>query len=126
VGQDAFRWGLLCPRNPRLPRNPARAVGNPSLNSKKKHEQNTPLRNLYKGEVFLVQHAPLLLPRAGADGTADKTYSVRLKPPEISTQVVVAEAAQVYGEHLVFLNSKRELAALFLLEIVEDWSELLN
>jgi hypothetical protein len=37
---------------------------------------------------------------------------------------VHAERAQINGEHLVFLNSKGELAALFLMEIVEDWSEL--
>jgi hypothetical protein len=64
--------------------------------------------------------------RRGRRGIADKTYLVRFKPPEISTQVVVAEAAQIYREHLVFLTSKGELAALFLLEIVEDWSELLD
>jgi hypothetical protein len=66
----------------------------------------------------------LHLPNAGADGMASKTYLVRFKPPEISTQVVHAERAQINGEHLVFLNSKGELAALFLMEIVEDWSEL--
>jgi hypothetical protein len=53
----------------------------------------------------------------------DKTYLVRFKPPEISTQPVVAERAEIHGEHLVFLNSKGELVALFLMEIVEGWSE---
>ena len=65
----------------------------------------------------------LLLPGGrGWHGRQDNL--VRFTPPEISTQVVVAEGAQIYGEHLVFLNSKGGLAALFLLEIVEDWSEL--
>jgi hypothetical protein len=51
-----------------------------------------------------------------------KTYLVCCKTPEISTQSVVAASCDVYGEHLVFLNSKGELAAVFLLEIVESWS----
>jgi hypothetical protein len=54
----------------------------------------------------------------------DKTYLVRFKPPEVSTQLVIAERTQIYGEHVAFLNSKGELAALFLLEIVEAWSEI--
>jgi hypothetical protein len=54
---------------------------------------------------------------------ADKTYLVRFKRPEISTQPVIAASVEFHGEHLVFLDSKGELAALFLLEIVESWSE---
>jgi hypothetical protein len=55
---------------------------------------------------------------------ADKTYLVRFKSPEMSPQLVVGESTEIYGEHLVFLNSKGELAALFFLEFVEDWTEL--
>jgi hypothetical protein len=62
--------------------------------------------------------------RHALDRMADKTYLVRFKPPEISTQPVVAERAEIHGEHLVFLNSKGQLAALFLMEIVESWSEV--
>jgi hypothetical protein len=51
-----------------------------------------------------------------------KRYLVSCKAQEISTQFVVAASCDVYGEHLVFLNSKGELAAMFLLEIVESWS----
>jgi hypothetical protein len=54
----------------------------------------------------------------------EKTYFVRFKPPEISSQIVMADRTEIYGEHLAFLNSKDELAALFLVETVEDWSEL--
>jgi hypothetical protein len=57
---------------------------------------------------------------------SDRTYLVRFKSPDIGSQVVVAERTRIYGEHLAFLNSKGELAALFLLEAVEDWSELLE
>ena len=55
---------------------------------------------------------------------ADKTYIVRFKPPEMSSRFVIAESVQVQGEHLVFLNSREELAALFLLEEVESWDEI--
>jgi hypothetical protein len=54
----------------------------------------------------------------------DKTYLVQFKAPETSTQPVVATSAEVHGEHLVFLNSRGELAGLFLFEIVESWTEI--
>ena len=53
---------------------------------------------------------------------AEKRYLVSCQRPEFSTQSVVAASCEVCGEHLVFLNSKGELAAKFLLEIVESWS----
>jgi hypothetical protein len=53
---------------------------------------------------------------------ADKRYLVRCKTPENSMQSVVAASCEVHGECLVLLNSKGELAAMFLLEIVEGWS----
>ncbi len=54
---------------------------------------------------------------------ADKTYLVRLKPPQRDIYWVNAESAEIQGEHLVFLNSKGKLLALILLEIVESWIE---
>jgi hypothetical protein len=54
----------------------------------------------------------------------DKKYLVRFKTPEIGPQRVVAESAQIHGEHIVFLNSRGELTALFLLETVESWTPL--
>jgi hypothetical protein len=54
----------------------------------------------------------------------DKTFLVRLRPPEISTQPVIAARVEFQGEHLAFLNSKGELAALFLFEIVESWTKM--
>ena len=53
---------------------------------------------------------------------ADKRYLVTCKTPGIGTQSVVAASWEVHGECLVFLNSNGELAAMFLLEIVECWS----
>ena len=54
----------------------------------------------------------------------DKTYIVRFKTPDIVTDVVVAASVEVHGEDLAFVNSKGELAALYLFESVESWSEL--
>jgi hypothetical protein len=53
----------------------------------------------------------------------DKTYLVRLKPRELGVHLVVAASAEIHGEHIVLLNSDGKLAALFLLEIVENWTE---
>jgi hypothetical protein len=84
---------------------------------------------MHLGGIYLERPFPrstrrLLLPSGGADGMTDKTYLVRFKSPEISSQLVVGESTEIDGEHLIFLNSKGELAALFLLEIVKDWTEL--
>jgi hypothetical protein len=54
----------------------------------------------------------------------DKTYLVQFKPAGIRVQLVFAVSAEIYDEHLVFLNSKGKVAGLFLLETVESWSEL--
>jgi hypothetical protein len=54
---------------------------------------------------------------------ADKTYVVRLKPPQRDVYLVVAERAETQDEHLAFLNSKGNLLGLILLEIVESWIE---
>jgi hypothetical protein len=37
---------------------------------------------------------------------------------------VLAVRAEIQGEHLVLLNSEGKLAAIFLLEVVESWSEV--
>jgi hypothetical protein len=54
---------------------------------------------------------------------ADRRFLIRFKPPKLSTQPVIAERAEIQGDHLVLFNSKGELAALFLMEVVESWSE---
>lgn len=54
----------------------------------------------------------------------DKTYVVRFRHPEVSAQLVAAASAEIQGEHLVLLDSQGKLAALFLMEIVESWTEL--
>jgi hypothetical protein len=35
-----------------------------------------------------------------------------------------AASIKIHGEHLAFLRSDGELSALFLFEIVKDWSEV--
>jgi hypothetical protein len=48
---------------------------------------------------------------------------VRLKEPDLSPVFVRAARTEIHGEHLVFLRSSGELCALFLLDLVEDWSD---
>jgi hypothetical protein len=55
---------------------------------------------------------------------ADQTYLVKLKPPGRGVQHVIAAIVEIHGDHLAFLDAKRKLAALFLLEIVESWNEM--
>jgi hypothetical protein len=55
---------------------------------------------------------------------ADKIYLLRFRPPILGTVTVVAARAEIQGEHLVLLNSDGELAALYLLDLVESWSEV--
>jgi hypothetical protein len=55
---------------------------------------------------------------------SDKAYLFWFKHPELSTQFVTAASAEIHGEHIALLNSKGKLAALFLTEVVESWSEL--
>jgi hypothetical protein len=54
---------------------------------------------------------------------SDKLYLIRFKASELTFHAVIAARAEIQGEHLVFLRSDGKLAALFLLEIVENWSE---
>jgi hypothetical protein len=53
----------------------------------------------------------------------DKLYLVRFKGSDVSFHAVIAARTEIHGEHLVFLRSDGNLAALFLLEIVVSWSE---
>jgi hypothetical protein len=54
----------------------------------------------------------------------DKTYLVRFKESGLAPVLVEAGSVEVHGERLVFLRSSGELSALFLFEIVRDWSEI--
>jgi hypothetical protein len=48
---------------------------------------------------------------------------VQLKPPGYALQHVNAARYEVHDEHLIFLDSKGGLVALFLMEMVESWHE---
>jgi hypothetical protein len=68
-------------------------------------------------------------PKGVAEGrgrpVTDKTFLVRFKlATYLSPRPVLAARAEIRGEHLALLNSEGELAALFLLEVVESWSEV--
>jgi hypothetical protein len=54
----------------------------------------------------------------------DKIHLIRFKPSDLSPYIVSAANAEIHGEHLVFLRSDGSLAALFVLEVVERWSEV--
>jgi hypothetical protein len=54
----------------------------------------------------------------------DQTYLVALKLPSRAVQHVIAASLEIHGGHLVFFNAEGELAALFLLEIVQRWNVL--
>jgi hypothetical protein len=41
-------------------------------------------------------------------------------------QSVIASTVEIHDEHLVFCDSERKLASLFLLEIVHSWNEISN
>jgi hypothetical protein len=53
----------------------------------------------------------------------DKTYLVRVKGSDVSPHIVIAASAEIHGEHLVCLRLDGRLVALFMLEMVESWSE---
>jgi hypothetical protein len=55
----------------------------------------------------------------------DKTFLVRLKIPTGAHQRVRAATVKIHGEHLIFFNSEEKLSALYLMENVESWNELL-
>jgi hypothetical protein len=55
---------------------------------------------------------------------AEKTFIVRFKARELSTQLVIAANAEIHAEHMILLNSTGTVAALFLLDVVESWTEL--
>jgi hypothetical protein len=54
----------------------------------------------------------------------DHNYRVRLKTQTV--QHVIAATVQLHGDHLVFVNSKGQLTALFLKELVRSWNMLPN
>ena len=56
---------------------------------------------------------------------ADRAYIVKFKPSALGlVQTVVASTVEIHDEHLIFCNAKGDLAALFLLEIVQSWNEI--
>ena len=56
----------------------------------------------------------------------NKTYRVCLKPPSSAVQHVVAAEIRSLDNHLVFLDARGDVAALFLVDLVESWDEIPN
>jgi hypothetical protein len=54
---------------------------------------------------------------------ADRRFLVRFKLPQMTLQSVIAESVLIQGDHLVFLDSKRNPVAMFVMTVVESWSE---
>lgn len=54
----------------------------------------------------------------------NKTYQVRLRPPSSAVQHVVAAEIRMLDNHLVFLDGKGDVAALFLVDLVESWDAI--
>jgi hypothetical protein len=52
----------------------------------------------------------------------DHNYRVRLTTHTV--QHVIASTVQLHGDHLVFVNSKGQLTALFLKDLVRSWTML--
>jgi hypothetical protein len=61
-------------------------------------------------------HGCILMPGKGC--------LIRFKQLNLTTDLVFASSAEIHGEHLVFLHEDGSLAALFLMEVVESWSEI--
>jgi hypothetical protein len=55
----------------------------------------------------------------------DKTFIVKFKPSALGVvHTVIASRVEIHDEHLTFCNSEGKVAALFLLAIVQSYSEL--
>jgi hypothetical protein len=55
---------------------------------------------------------------------ADHNYRVHLTTQTVHH--VIASTVQLHGDHLVFVNSKGQLTALFLKDLVRTWNMLPN
>jgi hypothetical protein len=55
---------------------------------------------------------------------ADRTFLIRFRSPELSTQHVIASHAQIQGDHLVLFDAQGKLAARLSLDVVESWNDV--
>jgi hypothetical protein len=65
----------------------------------------------------MISFRPLRVP------VEEKTYLIRFKASDLTPHLVIAASAEIHEEHVAFLRSDGKLAALYVLEIVESWSE---
>jgi hypothetical protein len=76
---------------------------------------NSATNRLSEGDTFVTTVASLM---------PGKSCLIRFKQSNLTTDLVFASSAEIHGEHLVFLHADGSLAAMFLLEVVESWSEI--
>lgn len=57
-------------------------------------------------------------------GNTESLFVVRLNHPGSKLQTFSAAQVAIHGEHLVLLDSRGKLVALFLSVLVEGWSQL--
>jgi hypothetical protein len=55
-----------------------------------------------------------------------KRYFFKFKPPGLSCPPIVATTAEIHGDHLALLDSQGKLTALFLLDVVDCWFEVIG
>jgi hypothetical protein len=55
---------------------------------------------------------------------SDTTFLVRLRPPPSAIQQVVASTVRIQGDHLIFCDSEGKLVAMFMMEIIQSYSEI--
>jgi hypothetical protein len=55
----------------------------------------------------------------------DKTFLVRFKSPETSTQEVTAAIAEVVDDYLVMFDASGDLVGVFAMGVIESWSEVI-
>ncbi len=56
----------------------------------------------------------------------ERAFLIRFKRSDLAFHTVIAAKAEIHGDHLVFLRSDGSLAALFLMDLVQSWSEVDN
>jgi hypothetical protein len=54
----------------------------------------------------------------------DTTFLIQFRTPNLGPKFVVADRAEVRGEHLLLLHSDGQLVTTFLLDNVKSWSEV--
>jgi hypothetical protein len=55
---------------------------------------------------------------------SSKKFVIRFKPQGLEPQIVVADRVEFHGDHIVFLTKEGQLSAMFVMDVVESWSDV--